>query len=159
MMAPGDRDRLDRLDREQLLADLDQAVGVREQVIADDRQRELLSAQASLDAELRLSPHPTFAESVESSHQQAEHDRTQSEEDARQARLDATQDGRDDRQEVVDDERGTAPTHADGQVTRARASRRRRAAMSARGRAADTREHKDAPRTPAADAIEPEAAE
>ncbi len=154
MMAPGDRDRLER---EQLLADLDQAVGAREQVIADGRQRELLSAQESLDADLRSSPHPTFAESVESSHQQAEHDRTQSEEDARQALLDATQDGRDDRQDVVDDQLGTAPTHADGQVTRARASRRRRAAMSARGRAADTRELDDVPRTPPADAIEPPA--
>jgi hypothetical protein len=149
MMAQSDRDRLER---EQLLADLDQAVGLREQVIADERQRELLSAQASLDAELLSSPHPTFAETVESSHQQAGHDRTQSEEDARQALLDATQDGRDDRQEAVDDQLGSAPEHANEQVTRARASRRRRAAMSARGRAADMREHDDVPETPTADA-------
>ena len=91
----------DRLEREQLLADLDQAVGVREQVIADDRQRELRSSQESLDAELRSTPNPTFAETVESGHLQAEHDRTQSGEDALQAELDTTQDGRDDRQRAL----------------------------------------------------------
>ena len=126
-------------------------MGAREQVIADDRQRELSSSQESLDAELRSTPHPTFAESVDSGHQQAEHDRTQSGEDALQALLDATQDGRDDRQEGVDDE---APEHLGEDAARARAARTRRAGASSRVRAAESREREDAQRALAADANE-----
>jgi hypothetical protein len=149
-------DDADRLEREQLLADLDQAVGAREQVIADDRQRELRSSQQSLDADLRASPNPTFAETVESGHQQAEHDRTQSGEDALQAQLDATQDDRDDRQEGVDDE---APEHLGEDAGRARAARTRRAGASSRGLAAEGRERDDVQRTLAADAPDTPAVE